>query len=161
MRKFEENYIYHLIKLKYKLYLRYIDDIFLIWTGTLNELNEFIGNINQVYLSIKFNFNYSSNSVNFLDTTAKKSSTGKLLTTLFKKETYCQAYLHRKSEHLESLERSISYAQALRLKRICSDDRESKANCDFCRKNLLTEDINSLKYMTVYQKHLTEVGKTH
>ena len=45
MKKFEENYIYHLIKLKYNLYLRYIDDIFLIWTGTLNELNEFIANI--------------------------------------------------------------------------------------------------------------------
>ena len=36
---FEENYIYHLIKEKCKLYLRHIDDIFLVWTGTLDELN--------------------------------------------------------------------------------------------------------------------------
>ena len=43
---FEENYIYHLIKGKCKLYLRYIDDIFLIWTGTLHELNKFIAKIN-------------------------------------------------------------------------------------------------------------------
>ena len=62
---FKENYIYHLIKEKCKLCLRYIDDIFLIWTGTLNELNVFIAKINKVHPSIKFDFNYSSNSVNF------------------------------------------------------------------------------------------------
>ena len=65
---------------------------------------------------MKFDFNSSSNSVNFLDTTVKKSFTGELLTTLFKKETDCQPYLHRKLEHPESLKRGISYAQAVRLK---------------------------------------------
>ena len=38
---FEENYIYHLTQRKCKLYLRYIDDIFLVWTGTQQELNKF------------------------------------------------------------------------------------------------------------------------
>ena len=37
----EESYIYHLMQEKCELYLRYIDDIFLIWTGILDELNEF------------------------------------------------------------------------------------------------------------------------
>ena len=40
----------------------------------------------------------------------------KLSTTLFKKETDFQAYVHRKSEHSESLKRSIPYTQALRVK---------------------------------------------
>ena len=84
---FEENYIYYLILEKCKLYLRYIDDIFLIWTDTLHELNKFRAKIKQVHQSIKFDFNYSSNSVNCLDTTVKKSFTNKLSTTLFKKET--------------------------------------------------------------------------
>ena len=42
MEMFEESYTYHLIQEKCKLYLKYIDDIFLIWTETLDELNKFI-----------------------------------------------------------------------------------------------------------------------
>ena len=69
---FEEKYIYLLINEICKLYLGHIVNIFLIWTGTLVELNKFIAKIKKVYPSIKFDFNYSSNSVNFLDTTVKK-----------------------------------------------------------------------------------------
>ena len=141
MGMLEENYIYHLIQEKCKLYLRYIDDIFLIWIGTLDELNKFKANINQVHPSIRFDFNYTSNSANFLDTTVKKSSTGKLATTLFKKEADFQAYFHRKSEHPESLKRNIAYAQVLPLKLMCTEDRDFKANCDIFRTNLSIEDI--------------------
>ena len=116
---------------------------------------------NEVHPSIKFDFNYSSNSVNFLDTTVKKSSTVKLSTTLFKKETHCQAYLHRKSERPEFLKRSIPYVQPLFLKRICAKDCDFEANCDILWKNSSTDDIKRLKYMTVYQKHLTRTGKTY
>ena len=68
----QQNYIYHLIKEIRKLYLRHIDDIFLIWTGTLDESNKVIVNINKVYPSTKFAFSYSKDSVNFLDTIVKK-----------------------------------------------------------------------------------------
>ena len=46
MGMFEDNYIYHLIQEKCKLYLRYIDDKFVIWEGTTDELNEFKPKIN-------------------------------------------------------------------------------------------------------------------
>ena len=49
----------------------------------------------------------------------KKTSTGKFLTTLYRKEIDRQSNCHQKSEHPETLKRSIPYSQALRLKRIC------------------------------------------
>ena len=70
--------------------------MFLLWTGILDELSKFIAKINQVHPSIRFNFSYPSNSINFLETTIKKYSTGKLSTTLFKKETDCQALSSQK-----------------------------------------------------------------
>lgn len=73
---FQENYVCHLIYENSKLFQDIV--IFLIWTGTLIELNKFITKINHVHLSIKFDFCYSSNDVNFLDTTVKRSFTGKL-----------------------------------------------------------------------------------
>ena len=51
-------------------------------------------------------------------------SKGRLQTTLYKKPTDCQNYLHSKSAHPFSLKKSIPYSQALRIKRICSTFEE-------------------------------------
>ena len=72
MGLFEENYVYHLIKEKCKLYLRYIDDMFPLWTATLDEFNKFIAKINKVHPSIKFDFNYSK-KCEFLRENCKKN----------------------------------------------------------------------------------------
>ena len=61
MGKFEKKYIYNRIKNKSKLYLRFIDDIFMIWTPSKEDLLNFIQEINQVHQSIKFIVEYSEN----------------------------------------------------------------------------------------------------
>ena len=81
---FEETHIYPLIKQKVKLYLRYIDDIFFIWTSSENGLQQFIFKISKVHPSIKFDFNFSKTQIH-LTTTIAKTSTEKLL-TLYKKK---------------------------------------------------------------------------
>ena len=53
------------------------------------------------------------------------------------KESDRQGYLHRKSEHLESLKQSIPFAQALRIRRICSTNNEFQDSCDTLRNNLI------------------------
>ena len=132
----QQNYIYHLIKEIRKLYLRHIDDIFLIWTGTLDESNKVIVNINKVYPSTKFAFSYSKDSVNFLDTIVKKLP-GANFPSRYLKRKDCQAFLHRKSKQPESLKRSISYAQAGRPKQKCTEDCDFKDNCDILWKKLM------------------------
>ena len=52
----EEIYIYPLIKTMCKVYLRFIDYIFLIWTGTTDQLMKFKQQINEVHPSIKVDF---------------------------------------------------------------------------------------------------------
>ena len=46
MANFEAKHIYPYIKEKSLLYLRYIDDIFMIWKGTKVELITFIKELN-------------------------------------------------------------------------------------------------------------------
>ena len=69
-----------------QLYLRYIDDILFIWTGSENELQQFISKINEVHPSIRFDFNYSKTQIHFSDIDITKSSRGILLATPYKKK---------------------------------------------------------------------------
>ena len=60
----------------------------------------------------KFHFNFSNKEINFLDTAVYKTHPpGELDTKLYRKESSRKAYLHSKSEHPESLKRSIPFAQ--------------------------------------------------
>ena len=85
MGEFEEKYIYPKIKDKSCKYLRYIDDIFMVWKSSQDELNQFIKEINEVHPSIKFTTESSKTQVNFLDTTIQINDS-KLTTKTFKKK---------------------------------------------------------------------------
>ena len=84
---FEENYIYNLINNKCSFYKRFIDDIFIIWKDTLDDLITFVWQLNTLYPTIKFDTKYSPTSIEFLDTRKYKSTDGKLRTTLYTKPT--------------------------------------------------------------------------
>ena len=68
MAYFEEKFIYPLIRNATTLYLRYIDDIILIWTKSENELLTFFEKLNQQHPSIKFEMKYSKDKIEFPDT---------------------------------------------------------------------------------------------
>ena len=124
LSNFEETNIYELLMNKCPFYKRFIDDIFLLWNGTLDELEKLIEQLNELHPTIKFDAKYSKSSIEFLDTKVYKSSNGKLHTTLYTKPTDRQSYLHNKSYHPSSCKRSIAYSQSLRIKRICSEPSE-------------------------------------
>ena len=71
----------------FKFYLRFIDDVFLIWTETTDQLIKFKQEINEVHLSIKFEFNFSNKEISFLNTAVYKTQSGKLQTKLYRKES--------------------------------------------------------------------------
>ena len=65
---FESQHVYT-YRLQPLLYLRYIDDIFIIWQHEREELNKFIEHLNQCSDDFKFTHEISEDSVTFLDTT--------------------------------------------------------------------------------------------
>ena len=96
----------------------------MLWIKPETELRHFINEINQKHQSIKFDFKFSKERIEFFNTLVYIHSKGRLQTTLYKKPTDCQNYLHAKSAHPFSLKKSIPYSQALRIKRICSTFEE-------------------------------------
>ena len=124
MGNFEETHIYPDIDNDCPVYARYIDDIFLIYTGGEKKLDEFLTNINTKHDSIKFDYEKSTQSVAFLDTLIYIDEKRQLRTTLYTKPADTHNYLHFKSSHPRHLKESLPYSQALRLRRICSENNE-------------------------------------
>ena len=60
--------------LKPTLWLRYIDDICMIWPHGKKELDKFIEYLNSIHEKIKFTSEISDSQINFLDTTANTAS---------------------------------------------------------------------------------------
>ena len=129
MGQFEETHIYPKINNDCLFYARYIDDIFFIYTGQETQLEEFLTNLNMKHDSIKLDHEKSKKPVALLDTLIYIDEKKQLQTTLYMKPTDTHNYLHFKSYHPKHLNESLPYSQALRLRRICSDNNElSKHN---------------------------------
>ena len=134
---FEPKHIYSCIKEKFLLYLRYIDDKFMIWKCKKTELMTFIKKLHEKHKTIKFDFQISPRNIAFLDTMLYKDKNNKTQTTLYYKPTDQHVFLHAKSEHPISLNSSIPYSQALRLKTIYSTTTEFDKNCAIIKQKFL------------------------
>ena len=116
MASFKLKYIYPYIKDKTKMSLRFIDDLFMIWTGSEHELLDFMSDLNKNHSSIKFEFKYSQTKIKFLNVLVYKGHNIMLQTRIYRKQTDRQNYLDTRSEHPKSLKDSIPYSHALRIK---------------------------------------------
>jgi hypothetical protein len=104
-----------------KLYKRFIDDIFIIFTGSREELLLFKAFMNDLHPTIKFTFNHSDSFINFLDITIYKNALGQIHTTLYRKPTDTLSLLHFNSHHPPHIKTSIIYSQVLRYNRLISE----------------------------------------
>ena len=102
------------------LWVRFIDDIFVLWTHGLDKWNTFCEHLNSAHKSIKFVSTVSDTAVPFLDVEVRLKD-GKISTDLYTKPTDSHNYLPWNSCHPKSTKKSIPYSLALRIRRICSE----------------------------------------
>ena len=102
-------------------YFRFIDDIFMIWTAGLENLEKFIETANNRHPSIKFTHECSASHISFLDTTVHLINNN-IETEIFTKPTDSHLYLLPSSCHPRHVTNNLPYSLALRIKRICSTD---------------------------------------
>ena len=105
--------------IKPKLWWRYRDDIFDLWTQEESKLLEFTNDINSLYPTIKFELVYSKESFNVLDLTLHLQN-GYIVTDIYSKLTDSHLYLPFTSSHPYHCKKAIPYGVALRVKRNCS-----------------------------------------
>ena len=101
------------------LWVRFIDDIFCIWTHGEQELIKFHEHLNSFHESIKYTIEHSYEKVVFLDTWVKKLK-DILIVELYTKPTDTHNYLHFTSSHPKHTKRAGPYSQFLRIRRNCT-----------------------------------------
>src|SRR3984885_9104393 len=117
------------------IYRRFRDDIFILTRHTQDQIMPFLESMNSMHPNIKIEFQIG-NELSFLDTLVKVS-TNNLQTSIYYKPTDSHSYLLYTSNHPRSTKDAIPYSQFLRLRRICSDDQDFRAQCATMRQFML------------------------
>ena len=132
------------------LFFRFIDDIFFVWTGTLEQLREYENFLNNIIPGITVTLNVSPTSVNFLDTTVYKTNPEvtnpnevTLLTKVYFKETDTHQLLHKGSFHPLHTARGVLKSQILRFQRISSTYEDFSAACLILFRSLKKRNYSS------------------
>lgn len=117
------------------LYLRFLDDVFFIWTGSEEQLVQFGVYLNGLIDGITVTLSWSQHSVDFLDTTVYKhplpgeANTVELRTRVFFKPTDTHQLLHKRSFHPRHTCLGVLKSQMLRFKRIASSRDDYDLAC--------------------------------
>ena len=87
-------------RLKPKLWLRYVDDIFVVWPFGKDELLSFLDYLNSIHPRIQFTVELEEeNKLPFLDVLVSKTTNGSLEHTIYRKPTHTNRYLNAESHH--------------------------------------------------------------
>ena len=108
---------------------RYLDDCFIFWTKTQEDLQKFHSILNNLHESIQFTMEASTKNLPFLDLFIVKEG-NRITTDLYSKETDTHQYLDFRSCHPSHTKRNIPYNMARRICTIITDSTLRKQRLD-------------------------------
>lgn len=117
-----------------RYYARYIDDIFLVYQGSEEELQEFLQTIQLGPLEITWE--YSEKKLHFLDVQVF-SVNDRLTTSIYRKFLNKYMYIPYSSAHPLSVKKAFIKAERSRIRLLCSEDSDFAEKEHFFFLNLL------------------------
>ena len=136
------------------MWRRFIDDIFFLWSSTVNDLEKFIKNLNGFHSHIKFTATYDQEkkSVPFLDMQVSIDKDGFIQTDLFKKDTARCQYLLPSSCHPGHITKNIPFSLANRLLRICSNPDDFAKRLEELKNDLISRQYSPKIIYEAFEK---------
>ena len=95
---------------KPKMWLRYVDDTFVVWPHGVEKVNDFLQHLNNQHPNIRFTMEVENEhqAIPFLDTLITRTAQGFLSHQVYRKPTHTDRYLNYRSFHHPSVLRSIN-----------------------------------------------------
>lgn len=124
----EEKYIYDRKIPQIKLYRRCIDDLLILWEGSVELFEEFLREINYIKYGISFTGKWDHQLIDYLDLQIFKKGNELYTKTFFKTDR--NGYIPTSSCHHPKWKGNIPKGQLLRIHRNCRkvEDFETQAN---------------------------------
>jgi hypothetical protein len=119
---------------------RFLDDVFFLWTGSVELLLEFETYLNNIIPGIKITLNYHHSFIDFLDTTVYKCTLRNntvLHTRIFFKPTDTHQLLHVSSFHPPHTSRGVLKSQIIRYRRVSSTYVDFETVCTILFNSLI------------------------
>ena len=105
--------------LKLSLWLRYVNDTFVMWNHGDMELQNFLKHLNGQHVNIHFTIGREDNgTIPFLDVHVRHDG-DKLTTSVYRKPTHTDCYLNYDAHHHPKVKSGIVDCLSHRAKRIC------------------------------------------
>lgn len=143
------------------LWFRFLDDIFIIWPYSPQELLTFLEIANSWHPNIKLTSTISDSHVDFLDLTIFKgprfAKWGIFDTKSFRKETDTMQYLHPASFHPKEVHTSLIHGLLLRLQRLNSDKEGFIVGCSELFQALLDRGYERRQCMKTFLNYLDKM----
>ena len=110
------------------MWVRYVDDTFVIWPHGEAELESFHNHINNQHSNIKFTKEVErKSSIPFLDVLVNRKGP-RLLTTVYHKPTHTNRYINYNSNHYPRVLRSTLLCLKDRANKICKQKVQSRGD---------------------------------
>ncbi|XP_073480204.1 uncharacterized protein [Aquarana catesbeiana] len=135
---------------------RYIDDLFIVWDGSIDLLRECLLRMNRNDFNLNFTMSFDKQCITFLDVEVCRGEEGSVISKLYRKSTASNAILHASSFHPKPLLNSIPYSQYLRAKRNCSDSDTFKLEANRLRDRLLLRGYSHASLKRSFKKALLQ-----
>ena len=109
------------VHLKPAVWLRYVDDIFIIFKGTQDQFDEFFNYVNSFLPSIQFTVEYEVDyKLPFLDVMVRHNPLNQSFEfAVYRKPTNSESYIHFYSFHSEKIKSNVIVNFVIRAYRIC------------------------------------------
>ena len=106
-----------------RVWLRYVDDTFVVWQHSQDKLQLFLEHLNGLQSRIQFTMHQEKDgNIPFLDVGVSRQPDGSLAQKIYRKLTHTDRYLHCRSFHHPSIRRSVNNTLVRRAYRICEGD---------------------------------------
>ncbi|XP_022090187.1 uncharacterized protein LOC110979033 [Acanthaster planci] len=110
-----------------KIWLRYVDDTFVIWEHRQDNLQLFMDHLIVLHSSIQFTMEQERNgSISFLDVEVSRRKDGSLARRVYLKPTHTDRYLNSASFHHPKIKSSVNRALIRRAYNICDQEHLHK-----------------------------------
>ena len=114
-----ETAFFEIQQLQPLVWVRYIDNVYFIWTHGDQKLQTFLRSLNEFNTDMKFTYESSKESIAFIDPKVSVKSSN-IITNLYIKSTDCHQNLHYLSANPIHTKWSVVFRQTLRISRLCS-----------------------------------------